>query len=76
MNFEKTNSESFDSKLEPYKETVKMCNEALKDGKNREDLSKYGWPLFNIIYYKVGDVKNSLGLVPEDVWDAYKDLRK
>ncbi len=68
--------ESFESKLEPYKETVSMCNTALKDGKNREDLSKYGYPLFNIIYFKIGDTNNSLKLVPEDVWNAYKDLRK
>jgi len=70
------NTESFQQKLEPYNITIKMCQDALGDGKNREDLSRYGWPLYNIIRYKVGDKENSLGLVPADVWDAYKDMRE
>jgi hypothetical protein len=67
---------TFESRMQRYSETVKMCRKALEGGQNRGDLSKYGWPLFNIVFYKVGDRENILGLVPEDIWEEYADIRR
>jgi hypothetical protein len=68
--------ESYEEKFERLKPTIDTCLEALADGKGRDRLSDVGWPLYNIVRNKLGDTKNSKGIVPQDVWEIYEKQMK
>ena len=59
-----------------FQESLNVMLPHVANGKNRDILSEVGWPLYSLVKTQIGDINNSLGLVPQDIWDIYETDRE